>query len=52
MIFGPPSPSHRFEDKFAKMDEVLCVGRSDDFDPSQDFMDELNDPNLLVRGAG
>ena len=52
MIFHPDARSHQYKDKFAAMDEVLCVGRSESFDPQYDYMDEANDKNLIVRAAG
>jgi len=52
MIFLPSARVHEYEDKFAAMDNVLCVGRSESFDPEFDYMDEENDKNLHVRAAG
>jgi len=52
MIYGPPALTHKYTDKFAKMDKVLCVGRSSSFKLANDFMDEDNDKNLRHRKAG
>ena len=51
MIFSPAANSHEYENKSASLQDVLCVGRSEDFDPALDFMDEERDKNLLVRSA-
>ncbi|CAK8674402.1 unnamed protein product [Clavelina lepadiformis] len=48
LIYGPAALSHEYSDKSASVENVLCVGRSDSFDPDLDTMDE-NDDNLVVR---
>ncbi|XP_076825618.1 fibrocystin-L-like isoform X2 [Clavelina lepadiformis] len=48
-IFAPVALTHEYEDKFARMENVLCVGRSPHFDPALDKMDEKTDKNLLIR---
>ena len=49
IVFGPPSLSHNFENKFARLEDALLVGRSKDFDDTLDTMDEVNDKNLILR---
>ncbi|CAK8682961.1 unnamed protein product [Clavelina lepadiformis] len=51
-IFAPVALTHEYEDKFARMENVLCVGRSPHFDPALDKMDERNNKNLLNRNSG
>ncbi|XP_076824499.1 fibrocystin-L-like isoform X2 [Clavelina lepadiformis] len=51
-IFAPAALSHEQADKFARMENVLCVGRSQHFDPDLDKMDEQTDKNLRVRNYG
>ncbi|CAK8682976.1 unnamed protein product [Clavelina lepadiformis] len=48
-IFAPVALTHEYEDKVARMENVLCVGRSPHFDPALDKMDEQTDKNLLIR---
>jgi len=50
MIFGPAGLTHICADKEAKVEDVLCVGRSEHFDSSIDFMEEGADKNLRIRG--
>ena len=51
MIFGPPGLSHQCVEKETKVEGVLCVGRSEHFDSTLDFMDEQNDKNLIIQAA-
>ncbi|CAK8682970.1 unnamed protein product [Clavelina lepadiformis] len=51
-IFAPAALSHGQADKIARMTNVLCVGRSQHFDPDLDKMDEQTDKNLRVRNYG
>nr|XP_026695327.1 fibrocystin-L-like [Ciona intestinalis] len=52
VLFAPPALSHTYINKFSKLDNVLCIARTDHFDPTQDFMDERTDKNLIVRDFG
>ena len=49
LIWGPPSLSHEYEDKYARVENLLMIGRSDHFDESVDTLDENTDRSLLIR---
>uniref|UniRef100_H2YFZ9 G8 domain-containing protein n=1 Tax=Ciona savignyi TaxID=51511 RepID=H2YFZ9_CIOSA len=49
IIFAPAALSHVYAEKFARLESVVCVGRSDHFDPVLDTMDEATDKNLIIR---
>ena len=49
LVYGPPSLSHLYEDKYARVENLLLIGRSDHFDESVDTMDESTDRSLLIR---
>ena len=51
IVYGPPSLSHEYEDKYAKVENLLLVGRSDDFDPTVDTLDEDTDRSLIIRSV-
>ena len=51
IVYGPPSLSHEYEDKYARAENLLVVGRSDDFDPAVDALDESTDRSLIIRSV-
>ena len=51
IIFGPSALRHECVEKSANLENVLCVGRSENFDQAYDFMNEATDKNLIIRSA-
>ncbi len=49
IVYDPPSLSHAYADKVARVEDLLLVGRSGDFDERVDTMDETTDKNLILR---
>ena len=51
MIFGPPGASHELADKYAKVKNVTCIGRSETSDPGYGTY-EVDNKNYAVVNAG